>query len=97
MKKEKKIVTKTKKSFFTPMEKKEILEKIYQNYMKVNNLIVNINENYNRDNLHMAYLHHQLNAICKQYDVCTLFLKEQKTLNENTDKAFLLFSATNFK
>jgi uncharacterized NAD(P)/FAD-binding protein YdhS len=95
MKKEKKIVTKTKKSFFTPEEKVEVLNMIHQNYMNVNNLIVNINENYNRDFLYMAYLHHQLSAILKQYDVSTLFLKEQKTLNENTDKAFLLFSATN--
>lgn len=95
MKKEKKIVTKTKKSFFTSEEKKEVLNMIHQNYMNVNNLIVNINENYNRDCLYMAYLHHQLSAILKQYDISTLFLKEQKTLNENTDKAFLLFSATN--
>jgi hypothetical protein len=95
MKKEKKIVTKTKKSFFTPEEKKEVLNMIHQNYMNVNNLIVNINQNYDRDNLHIAFLHHQLSAILKQYDVSTLFLKEQKTLNENTDKAFLLFSATN--
>ena len=95
MKKEKKIVTKTKKSFFTTEEKEEVLNLIYQNYMNINNLIVNINDNFDRDNLFIAYLHHQLSAICKQYDISTLFLKEQKTFNENTDKAFLLFSATN--
>lgn len=95
MKKEKKIVTKTKKSFFTTEEKKEVLNLIHQNYMNINNLIVNINDNYNRDNLYMAYLHHNLSAILKQYDISTLFLKEQKILNKNTDKAFLYFSATN--
>ena len=95
MKKEKKIVTKTKESFFTQEKKNEILNMIHKNYMVINNLIVNINENYDRDNLHIAFLHHQLSAILKQYDVSTLFLKEQNTLNENTDKAFILFSATN--
>ena len=93
MKKEKKIVTKTKKSFFTQEEKNEILEKIHKNYMVLNNLIVNINDNFDRDNLHIAYLQHTLSAICRQYDVSTLFLKEQQTLNVNTDKAFILFSA----
>ena len=68
---------------------------IHQNYMSVNNLLVNINENYDRDNLHIAFLHHHLSLINKQYDVSKLFLKEQKILNENTDKAFVLFSATN--
>lgn len=95
MKKEKKIVTKTKKSFFTEEEKKEILNMIHKNYMDINNLIVNINENYNRDNLEIAFLHHNLSVILKQYDVSTLFLKEQKILNEKTEKAFLIFSATN--
>lgn len=95
MKKEKKIVTKTKKSFFTPEEKKEILNMIHQNYMNINNLIVNINENYMRDDVYIEFLHYTLSAIQKQYDVSTLFLKEQKILNENTDKAFLIFDATN--
>jgi len=95
MKTDEKIVTKTKKSFFTPEEKNEILEKIYQNYMVLNNLIVVINSDFDKTNIEITFLHHSLSNICKNYDLATLFLKEQKYLiNENTDKAFLLLSAT---
>jgi hypothetical protein len=95
MKKEKKIVTKTKKSFFTQEEKNEILRKIYQNYMICNNLLCELNNDYDKSNIEISYLHSNLSIICKNYDICTLFLKEQKyIINENTDTAFLIFSAT---